>query len=270
MEPSASNWKSLWLFAIAVAVLIFLILPVLIVVPMSFSAARFLEFPPTHWSLRWYAEFLASDDWYAALMTSLKVATSTACLAVPIGVAAAYAIHQGNHPLFRRLQTVMLMPIMVPNLILAIGIYYVYVRLSWLGTFYGLVLAHTMLALPFVVVTALSGLRSFDMSQEMVARTLGCTRLRAFLTVTLPQIKGSILTGILFAFITSMDEVVVALFVSAGDNMTVTKVMFERLRDEMGPLIAVVSSVLIGASLLLVACAALAARLGAQRAPTPN
>jgi putative spermidine/putrescine transport system permease protein len=245
--------------------ILYLVVPIFIVVPMSFSASRFLTFPPVHWSLRWYEHFFEAIDWLSAMGTSLKLAIATAGASMPIGVAAAYAIHNGDHPIFRHLHTILLLPLMVPNLIIAIGVFNVYARLGWLGSFRGLLLADLMFAVPFVVITTLSGLRSYDMSQELVARTLGCTRWRAFMTVTLPQMKGSVLTGLLFAFIASFDEVIVALFVSGGDNLTITKVMFDTLHEEIDPTIAAVSAMMIGGSLVIGGLALFLLRLGAAR-----
>jgi putative spermidine/putrescine transport system permease protein len=271
MENLTPHRQRIWLFVAAGLLILYLVVPIFIVVPMSFSASRFLSFPPTHWSLRWYAHFFDAIDWLSAMGTSLKLAAATACASIPIGVAAAYAIHNGDHPIFRWLHTVLLLPLIVPNMIVAIGVFNVYARLGWLGSFHGLLLADLMLAVPFVVITTLSGLRSYDMSQELVARTLGCTRLRAFMTVTLPQIKGSVLTGLLFAFITSFDEVIVALFVSGGDNLTITKVMFDTLHEEIDPTIAAVSSMMIIGSLVVGGLALLFVRLGSARiAPEPN
>ena len=258
----------LWLYALAVLIVLFLVLPVLVVIPMSFSGSRFLDFPPQQWSLRWYERLFSAAEWYGALLVSFRLAVITAVIATPLGVAAAYAIHVGEGSMFRRLNTLLLLPLMVPHMLLAIGIFYIYVRLNWLGSFAGLAVAHAMLALPFVVVTTLSGLRSFDMSQEMVARSLGCGRLYAFLVITLPQIRGSVMSGLLFAFVTSLDEVVVSLFIATGDNVTITKIMFPSLRDEIDPTIAAVSSLLIVASLAVASLAAGSLKWGRQR-PAP-
>ncbi|WP_316247215.1 ABC transporter permease [Pseudomonas aeruginosa] len=130
-----------------------------------------------------------------------------------------------------------------------------FLRRPLISTLIGLVLAHIMLALPYVIIALLAGLRNFDMSQEMVARSLGMNRFRAFMAVTLPQIKPSVVSATLFAFITSLDETVVALFISGGDNQTLTKRMFTALRDEIDPTIAAISSILILASLILVVIA---------------
>lgn len=252
--------RRLWLYALAALVVLFLVLPVLIVVPMSFSDSRMLDFPPRGWSLRWYERFFSAIEWYGALLTSLKIAVCTVLLATPLGTAAAYGIHHGRGALLRHLQTLLLLPLMVPHIIVAIGIFYIFVRLQILGNFAGIVLAHTMLALPFVVVTVLAGLRSFDATQELVARSMGCTRLHAFLAVTLPQIRTSVLSGALFAFVTSLDEVVVSIFIAAGDNVTITKVMFGSLRDEIDPTVATVSTILVLCSLVVVTAGLVSAR----------
>lgn len=256
--PMCRRW---WLFGLTALILAFLVLPVVIVIPMSFSGTRFLNFPPEIWSLRWYVRFVSDPTWYASMLLSLRLAVCTAVLATPIGLAAAYAIHNGETMLFRRLQTVLLLPLLVPHIIIAVGLFYVYARMGLLGSFPGLLGANLMLALPFVVVTALSGLRSLDRNQELAARSLGCTRFYAFTRVVLPQIRGSVLSGVIFAFVTSLDEVVVALFVSSGSNTTVTKIMFTSLRDEIDPTIAAVSSLLIVGSLLVAGLVGLAKRL---------
>ncbi|MCJ0764812.1 ABC transporter permease [Variovorax terrae] len=267
MNALVSHRRRIWLYALAALVVLFLVLPVLVVIPMSFSDSRMLDFPPRGWSLRWYERFFTALEWYGALLVSLKLAFCTTLLATPLGVAAAYGIHHGRTASVRLAQTFLLLPLMVPHIILAIGIFYIFVRLEILGNFAGIALAHTMLALPFVVVTVLAGLRSFDMSQELVARSLGCTRLRAFLTVTLPQIRTSVLSGALFAFVTSLDEVVVSLFIAAGDNATITKVMFGSLRDEIDPTLSTVSTLLILGSLAVVVLGMVSARHRGGQAP---
>ena len=265
MDLLVPHRRRLWLYLVAALVLLFLVLPVLVVLPMSFSGSRYLDFPPQSWSLRWYDRFLTEAAWYLSMIVSLELAFATALVATPLGIGAAYAIHSADHPWFRRLHTYLLLPLMIPHIIIAIGIFYAFAKVGLLGSFWGLLFAHVMLALPFVLVTGLAGLRAFDMSQERVARSLGCTRLEAFWRVTLPQIRGSVLSGAIFAFVTSLDEVVVALFVASGDNTTVTKVMFSSLRDEIDPTIAAVSTLLIVGSIAIGGLAMLSARIGVQR-----
>ena len=232
-----------------VAVLIFLVLPIFIVVPMSFSASRFLAFPPPAWSLRWYNDYFSSPEWMLATTVSVQAAAATCLLATPIGVAAAYAIHTRKSRATEIAYALLMVPLMIPHIIVAVGVFFLFARIGLNNTLTGIILAHTMLAIPFVLITTLSGLQGFDMTQERAARSLGVNRLTAFLKVTAPQIKGSIIAGALFAFISSLDEVVVSLFLSGGPTSTLPKRMFVALRDEVDPTIAAISSLLIFASL---------------------
>jgi len=251
---------ALLLAALGIGVLVYLVLPIFIVVPMSFSASRFLSFPPPSWSVRWYAEYFRSEEWVLATLVSFQVALATCLLATPIGVAAAYGIHTRSGRLSRAAYTILMMPLMVPHIIVAIGIFFLYARIGANNTIAGIALAHTMLAIPFVVITTLSGLQGFDMTQERAAQSLGVNRLQAFLNVTAPQIRGSIVAGALFAFISSLDEVVVSLFLSGGPSSTLPKRMFVALRDEVDPTIAAISSMLIIASLGIGLAAMVASR----------
>jgi putative spermidine/putrescine transport system permease protein len=146
---------------------------------------------------------------------------------------------------------VFMLPMLVPLILVAVGCFFVYAKLGLNGTTIGLVMAHTVLALPFVVIAVLSGFASYDMNQERVAQSLGASRLKAFLTVTLPQIRFPVLSGALFAFVTSFDEVVIALFITGGQNATLTRLMFANIRDQVDPTVAAISSLLIGLSVLL-------------------
>lgn len=250
-ETQITHLGRLWLYALAVLVMAFLILPVLIVIPMSFSDSRFLRFPPEGLSLRWYQSYFGSAEWLRATRISLQVAVLTTLLATPLGTAAAYGLHLSKFRATKTLNLALISPLIIPVIILGVGIFYLYVRLNIVNTIVGLVLAHSILAIPFVVVTVTSGLRQYDMNQERAARSLGASRLTAFRTVTIPQIKGSIVAGSLFAFITSLDEVVIALFISGGANTTLTRRMFTGLRDEIDPTIAAISSLLIVLSVIL-------------------
>ncbi|HKM64734.1 MAG TPA: ABC transporter permease subunit, partial [Acidisphaera sp.] len=149
---------------------------------------------------------------------------------------------------------------LVPVILVAIGVFYVYVKLGLVNTLAGLVVAHSMLALPLVVMVVTSALQSFDLNQEMVARSLGASRLRAFWLVTLPQVQFAIVTSAVLAFLTSFDEVVVAMFVSGGDNATLTRAMFDALRDQIDPTIAAISTVMIVLSSVLVVLSQLVGR----------
>jgi putative spermidine/putrescine transport system permease protein len=237
---------------IVAAILIFSILPVLVIIPVSFSDTRFMTFPPPGYSLRWYQSFINNPTWMDAARTSLLTACLTVLIATPLGVAASYALHNGRHWSLRYIRIGMMMPLIVPIIIVAVGVFFVYAKIGLLSTITGLVLANTMLGLPYVVTSVLAGLKGFDPAQEMVARSLGMNRLRAFMLVTLPQIKASVISGAIFAFIQALDETIVSLFVSGGENQTLTKRMFTTLRDEIDPTIAAISTLLTAASFALV------------------
>ncbi|MEC7763687.1 MAG: ABC transporter permease [Pseudomonadota bacterium] len=269
MTPFDRAMQSL-IYVLAGAILFFLVAPVILVIPMSFSGSRYLDFPPETWSLRWYERLFTSITWSNSLVVSVKLAIATMLVSTPIGVAAAYGLHISERPLLKKLQIVLLLPMIVPNIIIAIGLFYAFVRFNILGSFAGLVAAHATMAVPFVLITTLSALRSFDMSQEAVARSLGCSRAEAFFRVTLPQIRGGVFSGMLFAFVTSLDEVVIALFVATGRNQTVTKVMFGSLRDELDPTIAAVSVVLIVGTLSLGLVALIMRQAATVRVHGPN
>jgi putative spermidine/putrescine transport system permease protein len=242
----------LWLYALATIVLAFLVLPTLIVIPMSFSASQYLEFPPQHWSLRWYEVYFNSPEWMQATATSLKAGAFTMLVATPLGTMAAYGLFTSGLRWGRLALPVLLTPIIVPVILVGIGVFYVYVRMRLVNSMLGLVLAHSMLAAPLVVVVITSALQSCDMNQERVARSLGAPRPLAFLLITLPQLRFAVITSAVLSFLTSFDEVVVAMFISGGDNSTLTRAMFNALRDQIDPTIAAISTVMIVISSVLV------------------
>ena len=235
----------IWLYLLGGLVIAFLVVPVLIVIPISFSASTLLEFPPRAYSLRWYQALLGSLEWRDAAWMSVKVAVLTTLVATPIGTAASYGLHSGGFRATGVLRMLILAPLLVPVILTAVGIFYAYAKLGLNNTLLGLVLAHTMLALPFVVVSISAGLRSYDMAQERVARSLGAPWFRAFWSITLPQIRLPVLSGALLAFISSFDEVIVSFFISGGEYATLPRRMFNALRDQIEPTIAAISTILV-------------------------
>jgi len=252
--------SNILLYGLVALILAWLIIPIIIIVPMSFSSARFLTFPPPSWSLRWYEAYLNNAVWMQATRVSLIVSVSSAILATLFGTAAAYALNMTSSRLVRSLQMLLLLPLVVPIVITAVGVFLVYAQVGLLASMTGLILANTMLGLPYVVISVLVGLRKFDPTQEMVSRSLGMNRLRTFFVVTLPQIRPSVISGMLFAFISAIDETVVSLFIAGGEYQTLTKRMFTALRDEIDPTIAAISSLLTAISFILVMLVALNAR----------
>ncbi len=254
-DTQITHLDRLWLYIFATLVMIFLVAPTLIVIPMSFSESQYLEFPPRTWSTRWYDHYFASDSWMSATWTSLKVAFLTMLVATPLGIMAAYGLFVSNLRFAHLIFITLISPMMVPVILIAIGSFYAYVKLSLVNTILGLVLAHSILAIPLVLIIISSALKSYDMNQEMVARSLGASRFRAFMVITLPQIRFAVISAALLSFITSFDEVIIAMFVSGGDNSTLTRNMFNALRDQIDPTIASISTimVLVSSTLLVIA-----------------
>jgi putative spermidine/putrescine transport system permease protein len=258
-----------WLALVAGLVILFLLAPVFVVVPMSFSDANYLEFPPHTWSLRWYRAFFQSSEWMAAARTSLSAAACTVLLATPIGFLAAYAIRHLRAGIGNLVYGILLLPQVAPVILLAIGVFFLYIRLHLVDSFAGIVIAHTALAVPFVVTTVAAGLKGFDRNLDFAARSLGATRTRAVIDVLLPQIRLSLIAGAVFAFVTSLDEVVIGLFIAGGSNTVLTRKMFLALRDQIDPTIAAISTLLITVSAIAVGIFTLVSQRDARRQRNP-
>ncbi len=250
-DTRVTHGGRLWLYGVAAIIMLLLVIPTFIVIPMSFSDSQYLEFPPSTWSLRWYYEYFESSKWMRATLTSLQIGVLTMLVATPLGTAAAYALFVSGHRLARAIFVFLITPMIVPVILIAIGTFYAFGRVGLNNSITGLVLAHTALAAPLVMIVITAALRTYDLNQERVARSLGATRWKAFFVITLPQIKFSVLTAALLSFLTSFDEVIVAIFVSGGSNATLTKHMFAALRDYIDPTIAAISTVMIVISTVL-------------------
>ncbi|OIS93673.1 ABC transporter permease [Brucella cytisi] len=252
----------LWLYIVVGIILAFLIIPCLIVIPMSFSDSQYLEFPPRAWSLRWYEAFFSSPEWRQSTVVSFKVAGATTVLATILGTLASYGLFKSTSIFSSIIRSFLILPMMVPLIFVAIGVFFVFARLGLNNTLTGLILAHSTLAIPFVMIAVTNGLKGFDIQQERAARSLGASPVWAFFTVTMPQIRISIFSGMLFAFITSFDEVIVSIFVSSGANSTLTKRMFANIRDQVDPTVAAISSMLVVASIVILVGAQFVKRPG--------
>ena len=240
-----THGNRIWLYVLAGVIMFLLIIPTLIVIPMSFSDSQYLEFPPSKWSLRWYQEYLETPRWISATITSFHVATLTMLVATPLGTMAAYGLFVSGHPVGRLVFFILMTPMIVPVILIAIGTFYVFGKAGFVNTVAGLVLAHSVLAIPLVMIIVTAALRTYDLNQERVARSQGATQTRAFFEVTLPQIKFSVVTAALLAFLTSFDEVIISIFISGGGNSTLTKQMFSALRDYIDPTIAAISTLMV-------------------------
>ena len=245
-EPASDlrGGPSLALTGVAAVALIFLCFPILVVVPMSFSSARSLEFPPPGWSLQWYEAFFGSPVWIPAALTSMLLASASATLALVLGTLAAYGLTRTRAPGHAAIEANIMAPLIVPSIIIAIGLYIVLARAKLLGSFAGLLAGHTLLALPYVVLFVSVAIRSFDIRIEQVAATLGASRTTIILKVLLPNLWPSAVIAWLFAFIVSFDEVVITFFV-AGTYVTIPKRMFLELTLQINPVVTAVATLLI-------------------------
>ena len=239
--------------AIVCAVCAYMVLPTLIVVPISFSAADFISFPPVGFSLRWYELFFTSRQWQSAAANSFVVALSAAAIATILGTLASLGAMRVAPRLATSITMTFLLPLMMPGIVTAVGLYRGYAQIGISGTVFGLALAHAMLGLPFVVINVSAALQKMDWRVEHAARSLGASPARAFLLVTLPAVRPGIVAGAAFAFLTSFDDVVVALFMSGIDATTLPVQMWNGIRFEISPAVAAVSTIL-----LVLSCAVIA------------
>ena len=230
---------------IVCAVCAYMVLPTLIVVPISFSAADFISFPPVGFSFRWYELFFTSRQWQSAAVNSFVVALAATAMATVLGTLASVGAMRVAPRLSAPITMAFLLPLMMPGIVTAVALYRGYAQLGISGTVFGLSLAHALLGLPFVVINVSAALQKMDWRVEHAARSLGASPVRAFFLVTLPAIRPGIVAGAAFAFLTSFDDVVVALFMSGIDATTLPVQMWNGIRFEISPAVAAVSSILL-------------------------
>jgi putative spermidine/putrescine transport system permease protein len=230
---------------LAILVLFFLVFPLFVLIPLSFSDASYLQFPPERLSLRWYDAYFSGRGWVTATMLSVRVASIVTVLATTLGTAASFALVRSDFPLKKVVYGALLSPLIVPSIITAIAIYFLFAPLHLVGNYWGLVLAHTVLAIPLVVVVVTASLRGFNLTLEHAAMSLGAAPWTALRRVTLPMISPGIATAALLAFLASFDEVVVAIFLSGSDAVTLPKKIWEGVWLEITPVIAAASTIVI-------------------------
>lgn len=245
MNDSWRQPRRLLLLAIGALTVFFLIAPTLVVVPMSFTASQSLTFPPEGFSLRWYAKMLTDPQWSTGFANSGQVAFLTAILSTVLGTLAALGMLRGRFPGKNAVNTLVLSPLIVPVIIIAIGMFTVFVRWKIAGTAIGLVLAHTALAVPFVIVNVGTSLRTMDRNLELAAMNLGADPVRTFFRITFPIILPGVFAGALFAFLTSWDEVVTAIFLTTARFRTLPAEMWEQVRQVVDPTVAAVATTLL-------------------------
>ena len=261
LPPYLTSGQVLWHYSfrtICGAIFVFLITPILVVMPLSFNAENFftftpemLRFDPEGYSLRHYREFFNSSEWQNALKNSLIIAPFATILSVSFGTLAAIGLSSEHVPFRRAIMAILISPMIVPLIISAAGMYFFYSRIGLQGTLFGVVLAHAALGIPFVIITVTATLVGFDRSLTRAAANMGADPVRTFFKVQMPLILPGVISGGLFAFITSFDEVVVVLFVGSARQQTLPWQMFTGLREQISPTILAVATILVGISILL-------------------
>lgn len=252
------------LWGYGLLVLAFLILPILVIVPLSFSSGAFLHFPLPGLSLRWYARLIEHEPWRLTLKNSLIVGAVATALATVLGTLAALGLARARFPAKGLIMALVLAPMIVPAVILATGAYFFYRPLGLTNSLLGLALAHAVLGAPFVVVTVSATLGALDPSLVRAAQSLGAPPWLAFRKVTLPIIAPGVISGALFAFVTSFDEVVVALFLTGPAQRTLPRQMFDGIREEINPEILAAATILIVLAVALLITAELLRRRSAR------
>ncbi len=257
----ASTGERIWFYSFKVIcglIFFFLIAPIVIIIPLSFNAQDFftftkemLAFDPAGYSLKHYRDFFTNSDWTSAIYNSVRIAPIATILSVGLGTLAAIGLSQPHVPFKRLITAILISPMIVPLVISAAGMYFFFSRIGLQGTYWGVVLAHAVLGIPFVIITVTATLVGFDKSLTRAAANLGANPIVTFWRVQMPLILPGVISGGLFAFITSFDEVVVVLFVGSSAQKTLPWQMFTGLREQISPTILAVATVLVALSILL-------------------
>ncbi len=256
LPPYASPIERLWrvtLYLLCGLVLLFLITPIIAIMPLSFNQEPYFTYPMPGLSLRWYEDFFTNERWIDALKSSFFIAISTTALSMAFGTVAALGLSRANFPYRALVMAFLISPMIVPVVITAVGMYFFFASIGLNNTYFGIILAHTALATPFVVITVTATLTGFDQSLTRAGANLGASPITVFRKITFPLILPGMISGALFAFITSFDEVVVVLFIASPDQRTLPKQMFSGIREQISPTITAAATMLvIAAAVMLV------------------
>lgn len=236
----------------AFLVLLFLMLPILVIMPLSFNAEPFFTFTegmlsldPDAYSMQWYQEILDDQKWRIAIRNSFVVGIAAALIATTLGTLAAVGLSSPWMPFKRLITALLLSPMIVPLIIIAAGMFFFYTQFNLVGTFTGLIIAHAALGVPFVIITVTATLSGFDRSLFVAGLSLGASPLKVFWDVVIPLIRPGVISGGLFAFVTSFDEVVLVLFLAGPEQRTIPRQMFSGLREQINPTILAVATLLV-------------------------
>ncbi len=277
----ATTGERVWHYTfltICVLIFAFLIIPILVILPLSFNAQPYfsftpemLSFDPEGYSTRWYEAFFNDSNWQKAVKNSLIIAVFSTIISVSLGTLAALGLSQKEFPFKTTIMGILISPMVVPLIISAAGMFFFYARVNLLGTHIGVILAHAALATPFVVIVVTATLTGFDHSLTRAAANLGSSPSNTFFKITVPLITPGVISGALFAFITSFDEVVVVLFLGSVHQRTIPWAMFSGIREEISPTILAVATLLITFSIILLFTVELLRRRGERlRGITPH
>ncbi|MGX9355717.1 ABC transporter permease [Roseobacteraceae bacterium S113] len=261
LPPYLTAGQVLWHYTfrtICGAIFVFLITPIIVVMPLSFNAQDFFTFTeamlrldPEGYSLKHYRDFLTNPEWTGAVWNSVKIAPVATAIAVVLGTVAAIGLSQSHVPGRQAIMAILISPMIVPLIISATGMYFFYSDIGLVGTYWGIVLAHAVLGIPFVIITVTATLVGFDHSLTRAAANMGADPVTTFFRVQMPLILPGVISGGLFAFITSFDEVVVVLFLGSADQQTLPWQMFTGLREQISPTILAAATILVAISIAL-------------------
>lgn len=262
-QTAQQRFMAIALRVFVTAACLFLVVPIIAIIPISFSSGSFLSYPMPGFSLQWYEKVLQPFPWLETLKNSTIIAIFATVIATTLGTLAAYGLTISRFPGRGVVLAVMISPLIVPIVVVALGVYFLFARIGLIGTFAGLILAHAALGVPFVVITVLAALQGFDRRLVRASASLGASPLSTFFNVTFPLIAPGILSGALFAFMTSFDEVIIALFIASPAQLTLPRQLFSGLRDQLDPSIVAMSTILVAITALLVVCVELLRRRAA-------
>jgi putative spermidine/putrescine transport system permease protein len=237
---------------VAFLVLLFLMVPILVMMPLSFNAEPFFTFTegmlsldPEAYSLRWYQEIVDDQNWRLAIWNSFVIGIAAAFIATTLGTLAAVGLASPWMPYKRLITALLLSPMIVPLIIIAAGMFFFYTQFNLVGTYAGLIIAHAALGVPFVIITVTATLSGFDRTLFVAGLSLGASPVRVFWDVVIPLIRPGVISGGLFAFVTSFDEVVLVLFLAGPEQRTIPRQMFSGLREQINPTILAVATLLV-------------------------
>lgn len=254
------NKLGLWRWALGIIcglMTLFLLLPILFIIALSFGSSRWLIFPPPDWTFKWYSELFADPRWLSAALTSAKIGVIVMVLSVILGLLASLALVRGTFKGRAVLRAFFLTPMILPVVIVAVALYALFLRLGLNGTLVGFVIAHLVVALPFAIITISSALESFDTSIEQAAILCGASPWEARFRVTLPAIQHGLFAAAIFSFLISWDEVVLAIFMASPSLQTLPVKVWTTLRQDLTPVVAAASSLLVLLTVVLMIAAAL-------------